>query len=82
MVISQPLRAHGVGGQDVDDLVKVGVERMTNQISWLSTNPSSPGRPEESHLKSPTDPYVSLSTHTARASLPLEASQPQADIER
>ena len=35
MVISQPLRAHGVGGQDIDDLVKVGVERMTNQISWL-----------------------------------------------
>ncbi|GFP31585.1 hypothetical protein HKBW3S34_02505, partial [Candidatus Hakubella thermalkaliphila] len=28
------------------------------------------------------DPYVSLSTHTARASLPLAASQPQADIER
>ena len=33
-----------------------------------------PGRPEESHLQSPTDPYMSFSTHTARASLPLEAS--------
>ena len=33
-----------------------------------------PGRPEESHLQSPTDPYMSLSTHTARASLSLEAS--------
>ena len=29
-----------MGGQDIDDLVKVGVERMTNQISWLSTNPA------------------------------------------
>ena len=28
----------------------------------------SPGRPEELHLQSPTDPYVSLATHTARAS--------------
>jgi len=41
-----------------------------------------PGRPEEFHLQSPTDPYVSLSTHTARASLPPVASQPQADIEQ
>ena len=30
----------------------------------------------------PPDPYVSLSTHTARDSLLLEASQPQADIEQ
>ena len=48
MVISQPLRAHGVGGQDIDDLVKVGVERLTNQISWLSTNPTS-GSPFQPH---------------------------------
>jgi hypothetical protein len=40
---------------------------------------SSPGRPEESHLQSPTDPYVSLSTHTARVSHSLEASQLQVD---
>jgi hypothetical protein len=26
-----------------------------------------PGRPEEFHLQSPTDPYVNLSIHTARA---------------
>jgi hypothetical protein len=48
MVIIQPLVAHSVGGQDVDDLMKVGVERMTNQISWLSTNPS-PGSPFRPH---------------------------------
>jgi hypothetical protein len=44
--------------------------------------PFPPGRPEESHLQSPTVPYVSLSTHTARASLSPGTSQPQADIER
>ena len=27
-----------------------------------------PGRPEEFHLQSPTDPYVNLSAYTARAS--------------
>jgi len=46
------------------------------------TKMSMPGRPVEFHHQSPTDPYVSLSTHTARASPLPEASQPQADIER
>jgi hypothetical protein len=41
-----------------------------------------PGRPEESHLQTPTDPYVSLSTHTARASHTLEASRLQVDAEK
>jgi hypothetical protein len=33
-----------------------------------------PGRPEEFHLQSPTDPYVNLSIHTARASHSLKTS--------
>ena len=41
----------------------------------------SPGRPEEFHLQSPTDPYVSLSTHTARASHTLETFPLQGDVE-
>ena len=40
------------------------------------------GRPEEFHLQSPTDPYVSLSAHTAPASLSLGASRLQADAGR
>jgi len=41
-----------------------------------------PGRPEESHHQSPTDPYVNLSAHTARVSHSLEASRLQVDAER
>jgi len=41
-----------------------------------------PGRPVEFHHQSPSDPYVSLSTHTARASLPPEAFQSQAYLAR
>ena len=48
----------------------------------FSPIPLTPGRPEESHLQSPTDPYVSLSTHTARVSHFLEASRLQVDEER
>ena len=40
-----------------------------------------PGRPEELHLQSPTDPYVSLSTRTARASLSRVASPLHSDAE-
>ncbi len=36
----------------------------------------------ESHPHAPTDPYVSLSTHTAPASLPLEISRSQAYTKR
>lgn len=46
MVVSQPLVAHGVGGQvgttrnrDVGNLDEIGVERLTNQASWFLTNP-------------------------------------------
>ena len=39
------------------------------------------GRPEESHLQSPTVPYVNLSIHTAPASHTLETSRLQADAE-
>jgi len=46
-------------------------QNVQSDCYWSSTTP---GRPEESHLQSPTDPYMSLSTHTARASLSLEAS--------
>jgi len=46
------------------------------------TVPFPPGRPVEFHHQSPTDPYVSLSTHTARASLPPEAFQSQAYLAR
>jgi hypothetical protein len=38
MVVSQPLVAHGLGGQDVDDL-QFRVGRMTNQALWFFTNP-------------------------------------------
>jgi len=41
MVVSQPLVAHGVGGQDVDDLYEIGMERLTNQAMWFVTNPAS-----------------------------------------
>jgi hypothetical protein len=40
------------------------------------------GRPEGSHLQSPSEPYVNLSIHTAPVSHSLEASQFQADAER
>ena len=40
-----------------------------------------PGRPEEFHLQSPTEPYVNLSIHTARASHSLETSRSQAYAE-
>ena len=42
---------------------------------------TTPGRPEESHLQSPTDPYVSLSTRTARASPSRAASPLHGDAE-
>jgi len=42
---------------------------------------ATPGRPEELHLQSPTDPYVSLSTRTARASLSRAASPLHGDAE-
>ncbi len=41
-----------------------------------------PGRPEESHHQSPTEPYVNLSIHTARASRSLETSRLPSDAER
>ena len=41
-----------------------------------------PGRPEESHLQSPTDPDMNLSTRPARASRTCEASWPHTDTER
>ncbi len=40
------------------------------------------GRPEDSHLQSPTEPYVSLSTHTARVSRAVETLRLQRDAER
>ena len=42
---------------------------------------SDPGRPEEFHLQSPTDPYVNLSIHTARANHTLETFPLQGDVE-
>jgi hypothetical protein len=50
-------------------------------LGFSLTIEATPGRPEESHHQSPTDPYVSFSTHTARVSLSLETSQSQADAE-
>ena len=40
------------------------------------------GRPEESHLQSPSEPYVNLSIHTAPVSLPLETSRSKAYAKR
>ncbi len=42
--------------------------QLFEKLSPRSAAIGLPGRPEESHLQPPTDPYVSLSTHTARAS--------------
>jgi hypothetical protein len=47
----------------------------------FATSWRKPGRPEELHLQSPTDPYVSLSTRTARASLSRAASPLHGDAE-
>lgn len=33
--------AHGMGSKDADNLIEFGVERVPNQISWLSANPNS-----------------------------------------
>jgi hypothetical protein len=40
------------------------------------------GRPEDSHLQSPTEPYVNLSTHTAHVSPTVETFLLQRDAER
>jgi len=39
MVVSQPLVVHGVGGQDVDDLRDIELERVTNQAIWFFHQP-------------------------------------------
>jgi hypothetical protein len=55
---------------------------------WLHNNATGfkgggeSGRPEESHLQSPSEPYVNLSIHTAPASHSLETSRSHADAER
>jgi len=49
--------------------------------NFLNNN-SEPGRPEEFHLQSPSDPYVNLSIHTAPASHSLEISRSQAYAKR
>jgi hypothetical protein len=38
MVLNQPLVAHGVGDQDVDDLVKLGAGTVDQSRSWVFTN--------------------------------------------
>src|SRR5262249_44915242 len=45
---------------------------------WPKPAEQRPGRPEEFHHQPPTDPYVNLSIHTARASPPLATSRLQA----
>jgi hypothetical protein len=49
---------------------------------YLSWSKHRPGRPEEFHLQSPTDPYVNLSAYTARAGRALTASPLSGDTER
>jgi len=56
--------------------------RGSSTYRVFSSHHTVPGRPEESHHQSPTDPYVNLSAHTARASHSLEAFRLQADAER
>ena len=63
---------HYMGGTDI----KV----VSQKIGRCSTCES--GRPEESHLQSPSEPCVNLSIHTAPASLPLETSRSQAYAKR
>jgi len=36
--------AHGAGSKDEDNPLKIGVERVANQVFWLLTNPN-PGSP-------------------------------------
>ena len=50
------------------------------QVDHLSLFRS--GRPEDSHLQAPSDPDVSLSTHTAHASRAVETFLLQRDAER
>ena len=51
-------------------------------LGFVERSPNeAPGRPEESHLQSPTDPDMNLSIHPARASLTREASWLHADTE-
>src|SRR5512139_1588031 len=74
-----------------------GLMRQTNSLPLTSASASlvglcrllpapagnrPPGRPEEFHHQSPTEPYVNLSAHTARVSHSLGASRHQADKER
>src|SRR5215210_3301331 len=54
-----------------------GPTLISRATSWRK-----PGRPEGLHLQSPTDPYVNLAIHTARASLSPEVSPPQGNAER
>ena len=59
--------------------------RCTRGLRRLPPAPAgrwSPGRPEESHHQSPTEPYVNLSIHTARASRALETLRLPGDAER
>jgi|ERR1019366_9226941 hypothetical protein len=55
--------------------------RVLFSSSGRPRKPGPPGRPEEFHLQSPTDPYLNLSIHTARASQDLAASRPQGATE-
>ena len=56
--------------------------RRLFERSEFRSHPIWSGRPEESHLQSPTEPYVNLSTHTAHVSPTVETFLLQRDAER
>jgi hypothetical protein len=58
-----------------------GQDTQTRIGLWLDNKADAPGRPEESHHQSPTEPHVNLSIHTARASRSLQTSRPPGDAE-
>jgi hypothetical protein len=62
----------------IDGLLSFAFLIHTDDALHCAFSMTLPGRPEEFHLQSPTDPYVSLSTHTARVRHPLDTSRHQA----
>jgi hypothetical protein len=69
MVISQPLVAHGVGGQDVDERYEIEVERLTNQAIWFLTNP-------KVWFPVPTQIFIRITSQAEKALDPLSRSNP------
>ena len=74
--------ANGPTYDAADDRYRANCRAVGKDRSWpirhFSRRPLyTPGRPEEFHLQSPTDPYVNLSIHTARASHDIAVSRLQ-----